>query len=152
MHTKFQSECLKRRSHGLEDWTVSLEETSARRIFEGKIVRRIYGPINEGENWRIRTNKELEDMLEGADIVKFIKSLRLRWCGHIERMNNEIMPKQIMTTKTEGTRKRGRPRKRWMDEVEEDLKIMGIRNWHAVAKDRQEWRKILLEAKVHNGL
>jgi hypothetical protein len=47
---------------------------------------------------------------------------------------------------------RGRPRKRWIGEVEEDLKIMGIRNWHAVAKDRQECRKIVLEAKVYNGL
>jgi hypothetical protein len=92
------------------------------------------------------------DILEGADIVKFINSLRLRWCGHIERMNSERMCKKIMTTKVEGTRKRGRPHKRWIDEVEEDLKIMGIRNWHAVAKDRQECRKIVLEAKVHNGL
>jgi hypothetical protein len=66
-------------------------------------------------------------------------------------MNNERMPKKI-TTKMEGTRKRGRPSKRWTDEVEEDLKIMGIRNLHAVAKDRQEWRKIVLEAKFHNGL
>jgi hypothetical protein len=57
-----------------------------------------------------------------------------------------------MTTKIEGARKRGRPHKRRIDEVEEDLKIIGIRNWHAVAKDRQEWRKIVLEAKVHNGL
>jgi hypothetical protein len=57
-----------------------------------------------------------------------------------------------MTTKMEGTRKRGRPRKRWTDEVEEDLKIMGIKNWHAVAKDRQEWRKTVSEAKAHNGL
>jgi hypothetical protein len=57
-----------------------------------------------------------------------------------------------MTTKMEGTTKRGRLRKRWIDEVEEDLKIMGIRNWHAVAKDRQEWRKIILEAEVYNGL
>jgi hypothetical protein len=40
----------------------------------------------------------------------------------------------------------------WIYEVEEDLKIMGIRNRHAVAKDRQEWREIVLEAKVHNGL
>jgi hypothetical protein len=125
---------------------------NALRIFERKIVRRIYGPINEGESWRIRTNKEIEDILEGADIVKFIKSLRLRWCGHIERMNNERMPKKIMTTNMEGTRYRGRPRKRWIDEVEEDLKIMGIRYWHAVAKDRRQWRKIVLEAKVHNGL
>jgi hypothetical protein len=59
---------------------------------------------------------------------------------------------KIMTTKMEGTRKRVRPLKRWVDEVEENLKITGIRNWHAVAKDRQEWRKIVLEAKVHNGL
>jgi hypothetical protein len=58
-------------------------------------------------------------------------------------MNNEGMPKKTMTTKMEGTRKRGRPRKRWIDVVEEDLKIMGIRNWHAVAKDHHEWRKIV---------
>jgi hypothetical protein len=54
---------------------------------------------------------------------------------------------KIMTTEMEGTRKRERPRKRWTDEVEEDFKIMGIRNWHAVAKDRQEWRKIVLKPK-----
>jgi hypothetical protein len=125
---------------------------NALRIFERKIVRKIYGPINEGESWKIRTNKEIEDKLEGADTVKFIKSLRLRWCGHIKRMNNERIPKKIITTKIEGARKRGRPRKRWIDEVEEDLKIMGIINWHAVAKYRQEWRKIVLEAKVHNKL
>jgi hypothetical protein len=68
------------------------EEMNALRIFERKIVRRIYGPINEGESWRIRTNKEKEDILEGADIVKFIKSLILRRCGHIERISNERMP------------------------------------------------------------
>jgi hypothetical protein len=59
---------------------------------------------------------------------------------------------KIMIIKMEGPRKRGRPRKKWIDEVEEDLNIMRIRNWHAVAKDRHEWRKIVLEAKVHNGL
>jgi hypothetical protein len=67
-------------------------------------------------------------------------------------MNNERMSKKIMTSKMEGNRKRRRPRKRCVDEVEEDLKIMEIRNWHVVARDRQEWRRIVLEAKVHNGL
>jgi hypothetical protein len=67
-------------------------------------------------------------------------------------MNNERTPKKIMTAEMKGTRKRGRPRKRWIDEVEEDLKIMEIRSWHAVAKDHEKWRKIILEAKVHNGL
>jgi hypothetical protein len=57
-----------------------------------------------------------------------------------------------MTTKMEGTRKRERPRTRWIDEGKEDWKIMGIRHWHAVAKDRQDWRNLVVEAKVHNGL
>jgi hypothetical protein len=125
---------------------------NAFKIFERKIVRKINGPINEGESWRLRTNKEIEDISEGADIVKFIKSLRLRWCGHTERMNNERMPKKILTSKMEGKRKRGRPYKRRIDEVEEDLKIMGIRDRHAEARDHQEWRWIVLKAKVHNGL
>jgi hypothetical protein len=57
-----------------------------------------------------------------------------------------------MASKMERKMKRGRPRKRWINEAEEDLKIMGIRNCHVVAKDRQEWRRAVLEAKVHNGL
>jgi hypothetical protein len=52
----------------------------------------------------------------------------------------------------EGKSKIGRLRKSWIVEVEEDLKAMRIRIWYAVARDRQEWRKILLEAKVHNRL
>jgi hypothetical protein len=51
-----------------------------------------------------------------------------------------------------GTRKRGKPRKRWTDEAEERLNIVGIRNWQAVARDRLEWREILLEGKVQEGL
>ena len=51
----------------------------------------------------------------------------------------------------EGKRKRGGPRKRWINEAEEDKKIMGTRNWHTVARDRRKWRT-LVEAKVHNGL
>jgi hypothetical protein len=65
-------------SYGSEAWTMASEEMNVLRIFERKIVRRICGPINEGESSRIRTNKEIEDILEGADIVKFIKYLRLR--------------------------------------------------------------------------
>jgi hypothetical protein len=125
---------------------------NALRIFERKIVRKICGPIKEGEQWRRRTNKEIKDILQGIDIVIFIKSLRLRWCAHVERMQNQQMSKQIATTTMEGIRKRGRSCKRWRDKVEEDLNIMGITNRHANVKDRLEWRKIVLEAKVHNGL
>jgi hypothetical protein len=72
----------------------------------------------------------------------------------MEQMNNERKPKQIMTARMgmEGTRKRVRLCKRWTDGVEEDLKIMGIRNWLTVARDWKEWRRIVLEAKVHTRL
>jgi hypothetical protein len=88
--------------------------------------------------------------LQGADIVKFIKYSRIRWYGHVERIQNKRMSKQIAAATIEGTKKRGRPHKRWKDEVEEDLNIMGIKNGRAAA--RRKWRKILLQAKVHNGL
>jgi hypothetical protein len=65
--------------------------------------------------------------LQGADIEKFIKSSRIRWYGHVERMQNQRMPKQIAAATIEGKRKRGKPGKRWKDEVEEDLNITGIK-------------------------
>jgi hypothetical protein len=70
--------------------------------------------------------------------VKFIELLRLRWHGYTGRMNNERMPQKVVTTRMEGIMKRGRPWKRWSDEVEENYKIMEIRNWHTVARDQNE--------------
>jgi hypothetical protein len=72
-------------TYGSETWTMIVEETKASRIFERKIVRKIYGPVKGGERWRIRTNKEVEDILQVKDTVEFIKSLRLGWFGHVER-------------------------------------------------------------------
>jgi hypothetical protein len=85
---------------------------NALRISERKIIRKIYGPVKEGTSWRIRTNKEIKYILHGADIVKFIKTSRIRWYGHVIRMQNQRMPKQIAAATIEGTRKRGRPRNR----------------------------------------
>jgi hypothetical protein len=93
-----------------------------------KIIRKIYGPIKEGERWRIRMKKEIQGIIQGADIVKFTKSLRLRSYGHVERMPNHRMPKQLATTTKEGAWKRGRPRKRWRDDVAEDLETLGVKN------------------------
>jgi hypothetical protein len=67
-------------------------------------------------------------------------------------MQNQRMAKQIAAATIGGTRKRGRPRKRWKDEVEDDLNIMGIKNGREAAKDRRKWGKIVLQARVHSGL
>ena len=71
---------------GPEAGKTTKEETQALRMFERKIERKIYGPVEEGTWLRVRTNKEIKDVLQRTDIVKFIKSLRLRWYGHLKRM------------------------------------------------------------------
>jgi hypothetical protein len=80
----------------------------------------------------------LQDTLQRATILKFIKLLRLRRDGHTESLNNERIPKQIVTARMEQIGKRGRPWKGWTYEVEEDLKIMGLINWHIVARNQKK--------------
>jgi hypothetical protein len=61
-----------------------MEEERVLAGFERKILRKIYGPVKENELWRIRRNGELENIIKGEIIVRFIKSQRIRWLGHIE--------------------------------------------------------------------
>ncbi|PSN48515.1 hypothetical protein C0J52_14066 [Blattella germanica] len=98
---------------------------SSRRLRTGARRRRletalIYGPVcgNNGE-WRIRTNRELEQLMKNEDIVRFIKSRRLAWMGHvlIVRIDESRIPRRIMEWKPVGRRNKGRPRKRWVDEL-----------------------------------
>jgi len=62
------------------------------------------------------------------------------------------MPKKIFTQELEGTRRRGRPRKRWKVEVERDLQALGVRRWKELVADRKKWKGIVRQAKAHSGL
>ena len=139
-------------TYGAEAWTLTKKDADKLKIFERKVIRRIYGAVKEGDIWRIRNNKEVNEVLEGENIVKFIKVQRLRWLGHIMRMQKERTPNAIYTAKMEGKRRPGRPRSRWADETESDLKAMEIINWKRKAQDRGEWRGIVREAKAHPAL
>jgi hypothetical protein len=62
------------------------------------------------------------------------------------------MPKKIFTQELEGTRRRGRPRKRWKEEAERDLQVLGVRKWRELVADRKKkWKDIVRQAKAHSG-
>jgi hypothetical protein len=67
-------------------------------------------------------------------------------------MEEDRMPKKIFTQKLEGTRRRGRPRKRWEEEVERDLQVLRVRRWKELVTDRKKWSVIVRQAKAHSGL
>jgi hypothetical protein len=62
------------------------------------------------------------------------------------------MPKKIFTQELKETRRRGRPRKGWREEVEGDLQVLGVRRWRELVIDREKWRGIVRQAKAHSGL
>jgi hypothetical protein len=88
---------------------------------------------------------------KGENIVKCIKEQRLRWLGHLERMEEDRMPKKIFVQELERTRRRGRPRKRWREEEERDLQVLGVRRWRELVIDRDKWRGIVRREKAHSG-
>jgi len=73
------------------------KEEQALLIFERKIFRRIYGPKYENGEWKSQTNREQEEMSKGENIVKWIKRQRISQLGHLERMEEDRMPKKIFT-------------------------------------------------------
>jgi hypothetical protein len=96
-------------------------------------------------------NYELNELIVNADIVRFIISRRIAWLGHVLRMDDKRTPKRMLQWKPIGTRTRGRPRKRRIAGIEEDLQIMGARRWKKQCEKKQ--RKNVTEKTItHSGL
>jgi len=106
----------------------------------------------ENKERKSRTNRELEEMSKGENIVKWIKGQRISWLGHLDRMEEDRMSKKIFTQEPERTRIRGRPRTRWKEEVERDLQVLGVRRWRELVADRKKWKDIVRQDKAHSGL
>jgi len=107
-------------------WSLTLREERKVRVFENMVLRRIYGPRRDeatGE-WRRLHNEELNDLYSSPNIVRVIKSRRMRWAAHVARILEERGVYRVLLGKPEG-RPLGRPRRRWVDNIRMDLQEVG---------------------------
>jgi hypothetical protein len=86
-----------------ETWTLTAKDENNLRIFERQILRKIFGPVNIDNTWRIRNNAEIDKLIEGADIVRFIKAQRIKWLGHIQSMDQTRPARRLLDWKPLGT-------------------------------------------------
>jgi hypothetical protein len=109
-------------------------------VFENRVLRRIFGPKRDevtGE-WRKLHNEELDGLNSSPDIIRQVKSRRMRWAGHVARMGKEGKVYKVLVGKPEGKRPLGRPRRRWEDGVRMNLREIGLGgvDWIRLAQDR----------------
>jgi len=116
-------------------------------VFENRVLRRIFGSKRDegtGE-WRKLHNEELNNLYSSPNIVRVIKSRRMRWAGHVARMGEGKGMYRVLVGKPEGRRPLGRPRRRWEDNTRMGLRKVGCGcvNWMELAQDRDRWRALV---------
>jgi len=120
-----------------------LREERKLRVFENMMLRRIFGPRRDevtGE-WRRLHYEELNDLNCPPNMVRVIKSRRMRWVRHVARMGEERGVYRVLAGKPEGRR----PRRRWVDNIRMDLQEVGCgyMDWIGLAQDRDRWRRLV---------
>ena len=133
--------------YGCETWSLTLREERKPRVFEKMELRRIFGPRRDdvtGE-WRRLHNEELNDLHSSPNIVRVIKSRRMRWAVHVARMGEERGVYRLLVGKPEGRRPLGRPRRGCVDNIRMDLQEVGCgyMDWIGLALDRDRWRTLV---------
>jgi hypothetical protein len=117
--------------YGCETWSLTLREGHRLRVFENRVLRRIFGPKRDevtGE-WMKFHNEELHNLYSSPDIIRQVKSRRMRWAGHVARMGEERKMYKVLVGKPGGKRPLGRPRHRWEDGIRMDLREIGLGVW-----------------------
>jgi len=133
--------------YGCETWSLTLREERKLRVFENRVLRRIFGLRRDevtGE-WRRLHNEELNDLYSSPNIVRVIKSRRMRWAGHVACMGEERGVYRVLVKKPEGRRPLGRLRRRRADNIRMDLQEVGCvyMDWIGLAQDRDRWRTLV---------
>jgi len=116
------------------------------RVYENMVLGRIFGPRRDevmGELRRLH-NEELNDLYSSPNIVRVIKSRRMRWGGHVARMGEERGVYRVLVGKPEVKTPLGRPRHRWVDIIRMDLQEVGCgyMDWIGPTQGRDRWRML----------
>ncbi|KAJ4431719.1 hypothetical protein ANN_20321 [Periplaneta americana] len=130
--------------YGCETWTLTFREEQRLRVFENKVLRKIFGAKRDEvtEEWRKLHNTELHALYSSPHIIRNIKSRRLRWAGHVARMGESRNAYTGLVGRVEGKRPLGRPRRRWEDNIKMYLREVGYNgmDWIDLTQDRDQWR------------
>jgi len=124
-----------------------LREERRLRVFENRVLRKIFEPRRDevtGE-WRKRHNEELNDLYCSPNILRVIKSKRMRWEGHVARVGERMGAYKVLVGKIEGKTQLGRFRHIWEDNIKMDLQDVGCGDvdWTELAQDRDRWRTLV---------
>jgi hypothetical protein len=125
--------------YGCEIWSLILREEPRLRVFENRVLRRIFGPKKN------EVTRELNDLYCSPNTVRVIKARRMRWAGHVARMGKKRDVYRVLVGKPEGKRPFGRPRHRWENNIKMDLQEVGFGDmgWIKLAEDRDRWKTLV---------
>ena len=132
--------------YGCETWSLTLWEEHRLRVFENRVLRRIFGPKRDGVTGECRKlhNEELNDLYSSPNIVLVIKSRRMKWAGHVARMEEGRGVHKVFVGILDGKIPMGRPSCRWEDNIKMDLEVRrGCGVWMELAQDRDRWRALV---------
>ena len=114
---------------------------------------KIFRPTKEANGiWRIKRSKEWNELIKRRNIINYVKTQRLSWFGHTNRMPETGIVIGIYKWKPFTGRPAGRPKSRWEDDVRNDLKEIKLMKWAEQVQDRLKWKDIVDKAKTLSEL
>jgi hypothetical protein len=133
--------------YGCETWSLTVREEHKLRVFENRVLRRIFGPKRDGVTggWRKLHKEELHNLYSSPSIITIMKSRSMRWAGHVARMGEKRNMYRLLIGKPEGKRPLGRWKRRWMDNIKMDLLKVGLNvaDCIGLAQERYRWRALV---------
>jgi hypothetical protein len=129
--------------YGCETLSLTLGKEHGLRVFENRLLRRMFGPKRDGMmgGWRKLHNEELHNLYSSPSVIRIINSRRMRWAGHVAGMGEKRNAYRLLVGKLEGKKPLGRPRRRWIANIKMGLLETGLSvvDWIGLAQDRYRW-------------